>query len=97
MPDDLTRILSVTAATLVYWRRVNIGPPWIKAGRRYYYPAGPFRDYLEALTGGTPVPTGLDTEAKRVLFARVHRPIVPVDEARYRLGWRLPQEVRAER
>lgn len=82
LAHEVSRILSVSESALSQWRRGdrNVGPPCVKRGKSFRYPRSAFHDYLEKLTGGDPVPRNLSTDAKRKLFARLHRDETPLED-----------------
>lgn len=70
---EVQEILDLSAVTLHKWRCIpGIGPAWVEVERRFFYPSEPFRIYLRALTGGQPVPKGLNTREKKTLFRALH-------------------------
>ena len=76
---EVAELLDVSEVSLSNWRRESppVGPPCVKVGLENRYSKKAFRDYLEKLTGGDPVPRNLSTDAKRKMFARLHRDLLP--------------------
>ena len=93
LTPEVCRILATTGAALSNWRRNTppVGPPCVRRGKEYRYPKSAFTDYLERLTGGDPVSPKLSTDAKRKLFARLHRDEIPLEDgpSRVELAARL--------
>ena len=56
---ELADYLGFNELTLVYWRSVNVGPPFVKMStRRVRYPTDKLKAWLAERTGGDPITGG---------------------------------------
>ena len=79
LTKEVAQLLDVSVVALSDWRRASppVGPPCVKVGLENRYSKSAFQDYLERLTGGEVVPRNRSADAKRKMFARLHRDQLP--------------------